>query len=128
MPILSRIDHANAEIHSVAVGPITYADVESHLLRERHWQSLPYRELIDGRGAGPKLTPADVRRIVELLRKLSRESSLGRTAILVSTDYAYGLMHMLEMMVDDVCEIRVFRDEDEARAWLAAMSASNSAI
>ena len=72
------------------------------------------------------LTPADVRRIVELLRSLSRESKLGRTAILVSTDYAYGLMRMLEMLVEDVCQIRVFREEQEARAWLNAMSAGNS--
>ena len=75
---------------------------------------------------GPFSAPADVRRIVELLRSLSRESKLGRTAILVSTDYAYGLMRMLETLVEDVCQLRVFREEQEARAWLNAMSAGNS--
>jgi len=77
--------------------------VESHLMRERHWEGLAYREFIDGRGAGVELSASDVRRIVEMLRQLSLESKLGRTAILVSSDYAYGLMRMLEMMVEDVC-------------------------
>ena len=126
MPILSTIDHEHSQIRAVAVGPVTYADVESHLQQEKAWKSLSYREFIDGRGAGLVLTSADVRRIVEMLRSLSRESKLGRTAILVSTDYAYGLMRMLEMLVEDVCQIRVFREEQEARAWLNAMSAGNS--
>ena len=127
MPILTSVDREKREIRCVAVGPVTYDDVQSHLLREKHWGALPYRELIDGRGAGPQFTAEDVRRIVDLLRTLSRESKLGRTAIVVSTDYAFGLMHMLELMVDDVCQIRVFREEGEARAWLHAMPTANSA-
>lgn len=118
MPILSKIDHTRREIRAVAVGPVTFADVDQHLMRERHWDGLAYREFIDGRGAGLQLTPGDVRRTVEILRRLSMETKLGRTAILVSSDYAYGLMRMLEMLVEDVCEIRVFRDEHMAEAWL----------
>jgi hypothetical protein len=30
------------------------------------------------------------------------------------------LMRMIEILVEDVCDVRPFRDEQEARAWLAA--------
>jgi hypothetical protein len=26
----------------------------------------------------------------------------------------------IEVLVEDICEVKPFRDEDEARAWLAA--------
>jgi len=119
MPIIATVDHARREVHAIAVGPVSYDDIERHLLQERRWESLPYREFIDARGAGPTFTPADVRRIVGVLRSLSGESPLGRTAIVVSSDYAFGLLRMLEMLVEDVCHVKPFLDEREARIWLA---------
>ncbi len=126
MPIISKVDHESKEIHAVAVGPVTFADVEAHLLQEKNWGALSYREFIDGRGAGPIFTPAEVRQIVELLRKMSEGSPLGRTAVLVSSDYAFGVMRMLEMLIDDVLQLKPFRDEQEAREWLAEKSAGTS--
>ena len=120
MPILSSVDHSKHHIESLAVGPITYADVHEHILREKQWEGLPYREFVEARGAGVQLSPADIRKIVDLLRSLKDGSKLGPTAIVVSTEYAFGLMRMLEMLVEDVCEIRVFRDERVAREWLAS--------
>lgn len=120
MPILSSVDHGKHEIESVAVGPITFADVRDHILREKEWEGLPYREFVEGRGAGVQLSPEEIRQVVELLRSLKDGSTLGPTAILVSTEYVFGLMRMLEMLVEDVCEIRVFRDERLAREWLAS--------
>src|SRR5208282_5618342 len=110
MPIISKVDRERKEIHAVAVGPVTFADVEAHLLQQKNWGVLAYREFIDGRGAGPIFTPAEVRQIVELLRKMSEGSPLGRTAVLVSSDYAFGVMRMLEMLIDDVCQLKPFRD------------------
>ena len=123
MPILSSVDHRKQQIDSVAVGPITFADVRAHIFREKQWEGLPYREFIEGRGAGVQLSPGEIRQIVDLLRSLKDGSKLGPTAIVVSTDYAFGLMRMLEMLVDDVCEIRAFRDEQVAREWLASRPA-----
>jgi hypothetical protein len=48
------------------------------------------------------------------------DSTLGPTAVLVSDDVAFGVIRMLEVLVEDICEVRSFRDEQEARAWLAA--------
>ncbi|HXQ25944.1 MAG TPA: hypothetical protein VN822_06020 [Candidatus Acidoferrales bacterium] len=123
MPIISKVDHERHEIQAIAVGPVGYSDVEDHILQQRRSVSLSYREFLDGRGAGPRFSPAEVRQIVELLRNLSRESPLGRTAVLVSSDYAFGLMRMFEMLLEDVFEFRVFRDEREAHAWLAGNAA-----
>ena len=123
MPIISKVDHEHREIEAIAVGPITFADVQDHLSQQRRWHSLAYREFLDGRGAGPKFSSEEVRRIVELLQDLSRESHLGRTAVLVPSDYAFGLMRMFEMLLEDVFEFRAFRDEAEARAWLAGDAA-----
>lgn len=123
MPIISNIDHERREVHAIAVGPVTYADVEEHILQQQRLGSVPYREFLDGRGAGLSLSPAEIRRIVELLRTLSKEGPLGRTAVLVPSDYAFGMVRMLEMLLEDVFELRPFRDEHEARAWLAGSAA-----
>ncbi len=95
-------------------------------MQERQWQGLSYPELVDARGAGIEFTPSEVREVVELLRQLGTESRLGPTAVLVSSDAAFGIIRMLEMLVEDVCEIKPFRDEPEARAWLATKSQSAS--
>lgn len=118
MPIISKIDHERREVQAIAVGPVTYADVEDHIVQQRRLGSVSYREFLDARGAGPILSPAEARRIVQLLRDMSQEAPLGRTAVLVSSDYAFGMVRMLEMLLDDVFELRPFRDEEEANAWL----------
>ena len=61
----------------------------------------------------------EIRQIVKLLRRLGQESKLGPTAVLVSTDVAFGIIRTLEALVEDVCEVKPFREEQEARAWLA---------
>lgn len=120
MPIILNVDHERKEVDAVAIGPISYADVEDHLLTERYFGGLAYKESIDARGAGVLFTPAEIRQIVALLRRLGQESKLGPTAVLVSTDVAFGLMRMLEILVEDVAKVRTFREEQEAREWLAS--------
>jgi hypothetical protein len=120
MPIILNVDHERKEVHCVAVGPISFADVESHLASEKHFEGLAYKEFVDARGAGISFTPAEIRKIVDLLRGMARQSKLGPSAILVSGDLAYGILRMIEALVEDVCDIKPFRDEATARAWLAA--------
>ena len=121
VPIIVKVDHQRKEIESLAVGPITYADVESHLKMECRLQGLAYPELLDARGAGILLTPAEIRQVVAFLRKLGEEHLLGPTAVVVSNDTAFGLVRMFEVLLEDVCEVRPFREEGEAREWLAAL-------
>jgi hypothetical protein len=120
MPITFDIDRERKQIRTVADGPITYPDVEEHLSEERGVGGLNFRELVDARRAVLKLTAGDVRQIVGLLRGVScsLNANFGPTAVLVRTDYVFGLMSMPEMLVGDVCEIKPFRDEKEASMWL----------
>jgi hypothetical protein len=119
MPIITNVDPERGEVHAVAVGTVTFDDVRNHLLLERHFGGLAYKEFVDARGAWISLSAAENREIAEMLRNLRRESRLGPTAVLVSDDVAFGVIRMLEALVEDVCEVKPFRDEQEARAWLA---------
>jgi hypothetical protein len=65
-----------------------------------------------------KFSPAEVQELLELLRSLVRSHCLGRTAVVVSTDVAYGIMRMLKVLVEDVCVVRPFRDLPAAELWL----------
>jgi hypothetical protein len=110
--------HAGHTMSTIAEGVVDLEDIRRHLAEEERDGGLTYAELIDARTAVPSLSPADVRMLVTMLRDLAADHVLGRTAVLVSTDYAYGLMRMLELLVEDVCTVRPFRALADAEAWL----------
>ena len=118
MPITHAVDRERGAITAVASGTIVLADVRQHLVDERRDAGLSYPELIDARGVTIVFSPADVRTVVELLRDLGAHQTLGPTAILVSTDYVYGMLRMLEVLVEDVCAVRPFRELSDAERWL----------
>ena len=67
------------------------------------------------------------REIVKLLKTLGQESNLGPTAIVVSTDYAFGMLRMIEILLNDVCIVQPFRDYDATKQWLQGdISASSN--
>ena len=66
------------------------------------------------------MSPSEIRQIVSLVRHLSDKSQFGPTAVLVSTDYAFGIMRAIEALLEDVADLRPFRDEKLARSWLSA--------
>jgi hypothetical protein len=57
--------------------------------------------------------------IVEWWRWLGERTTLGPTAVLVETDFQFGITRTIEMLVEDVCEVKPFRSESDARRWLA---------
>jgi hypothetical protein len=124
MPVTLTIDRDRSEATTVATGRITMADIRSHIESERMHRGLPYREWIDAAQATADLSSAEAREVVDILRRLGRESALGPTAILVSNDVTYGMARMVEILLDDVAAVRPFRsgEEAEARKWLAATS------
>lgn len=75
-----------------------------------------YRQLIDARG----VERAEIS--TEVIRDLARASPgapEARRAFVVASDLAYGLARMFEIQRTDAPEeVRVFRDVNEARAWL----------
>jgi F420-0:gamma-glutamyl ligase len=121
MPIiLRRIDHERRQIEVVASGAIYYVDVEKHLLEERNVGGLAYKEFIDASTAKPSfaLTPAEIRKVISLVRNLALQSRHGATAVLVADDYALGVMNAYGIIVEDVGTVQAFRDEALARSWL----------
>jgi hypothetical protein len=102
----------------MAEGTISAEDVRQHLFREQRDSALRYSELIDARHAVIDFSPAEVREMVELLRSLSLGDRLGPTAVVVSSAVGYGVMRMLEILVEDVCVVRPFRDLAQAEVWL----------
>jgi hypothetical protein len=129
MPVTLTIDHDRSEATAVATGPITMADIRSHLESERLQRGLPYREWIDATQATADLSSAEARDVVDILRRLGRESALGPTALLVSNDVTYGMARMVEILLDDVADVRPFRvgEEADAKKWLAATLARDKA-
>jgi hypothetical protein len=123
MPIVTNFDAERGEVHAVAVGTLTFDDLRSHICLSRNSHGAFRPELIDARRAEILFTPDDVQRIADLLRREAQETQLGRTAFVLTNDAAFQLIRTLEQMMEGVCEVRAFRKEDKARAWLAASSA-----
>lgn len=112
-------DGATRVLTVLAEGPVDYEEIRAHVLEERATGALGYRELIDARRATVAVSADDVRRVVDLVRAEARAARLGPTAVVVSSEVAYGMLRMLEMLVEDVAAIRPFRDYREAVGWLA---------
>ena len=108
----------------VADGVITADAIRDHLDRERADGALGAPELIDARGATPDVSTSEVRALVDVLGGLAHSGALGPTAVVVATDYAYGMLRMLEILADGVAAVRPFRDVDEAQRWLETATAA----
>lgn len=120
MPIQLVVDHEIKEVKTVATGPIVMGDIQDHLVQERKEGGLAYRELVDASEAEPFLSTKDVRATVELLRTFARQGMLGPTAVIVPSEVGYGLVRMVEILLDGAAEVRPFRKTEavEAREWL----------
>jgi hypothetical protein len=125
MPVIHAVDHERHEMYTTADGPITMDDIRKHLSHEHRAKGLAYRELIEASRATVAFSPSDVRTTVEILRSYGQEGVLGPTAIVVGNDLAYGMLRMLAILLEGVCELQPFRTPQEAKQWLAAAAASS---
>jgi hypothetical protein len=122
VPITATFDHQHRRVVAVAEGRITLDEIRSHLEEERQEPALGYSELVDARGVIPDFPPADVRVLVAWLRWLGERTRLGPTAVVVDSDLAFGIVRMVEMLVDDVCQVKPFRNKLDAELWLDQFS------
>jgi hypothetical protein len=121
MTITHSIDHDHCYMKATASGPVDWEEARTHLMDERREGGLSYAELIDARSATPTWSTPQARKIVELLETLGQESKLGPTAVVVSSDFAFGMLRMLEILLEEVCIVRPFRDYDAAEQWLRGL-------
>ena len=124
MPIQLAVDHELKEVKTTVTGPIVMEDIQDHLVQERREGGLAYREFIDASDAEPLMNTKDARATVELLKTLAGQGLLGPTAVIVPNEMAYGLVRMVEILLDGVAEVRPFRKAEavDAREWLNGKS------
>jgi hypothetical protein len=122
VPITATYDHQHRRVIARAEGRVTLEEIRDHLEEERQEPGLAYAELIDARGVIPEYSPADVRVLVAWLRWLGERTRLGPTAVVVDSDLAYGMVRMVEILVQDVCLVKPFRDKLDAELWLDQVS------
>lgn len=77
-----------------------------------------WRVLLDARASDSLLTRStdELREISEFITK--RSSKVERVAILVDGLLRYGLMRMASSWVNHLIDVQVFREMDQAHAWL----------
>ena len=122
MPITYSIDRARQRLLAVATGAVSCAEILEHLEKERFDGGLPLPELGDATRATVALSPAEVRDVVSRLRELGYQNALGPCAVVVGDDLSYGVLRMLEVLVEDVCDVRPFRSGNEAEKWLDSIA------
>jgi SpoIIAA-like len=120
MPVIVTVDHSRREVSAVCVGPITLSDSLSQLKHEARERGLSYRKIVDTRGSGFELNAKEAQQIAEALRELSQEHRIGPAAVVVSSDAILEMTRAMSKLVESFCEVRAFRDEKEARVWLAS--------
>jgi hypothetical protein len=122
MPLITGVDHKRREVSVVAIGPVNVDDVRELLLHQKREGGLGYPKLVESRGAEIPSDPADLQQITEILRELSLEGPIGPAAIMVSSEADQEGIRVLEGMLHSFCNVKAFRDEAEARAWLRQIS------
>jgi hypothetical protein len=111
-------------IHSVVEGRFTADDVRAHRTAVRsdsaYGATLP--RLVDCREMSTLLSTSDLKALAAEQQATQLETDVpGRYAILVTSDVAFGIARMYGAFVEDgLLDLRVFRDADEAMAWLRA--------
>jgi hypothetical protein len=80
-------------------------------------------ELLDLSGTTEaRISNTELRRVSDVDRK--RPDRVERMAILATRDVAFGLARMYQMLTEGMrTEVAVFRDHDEAMAWLGLADA-----
>jgi hypothetical protein len=121
MPVSVSVDHTRQVVHTEASGLFTYDDVMRHLYEERNIGGLAYREILDATHATAAFDGASLLQLVDLIRLIAPREAFGPTAVIVADDVSYGMVRMLGILVEDVCDIRPFRptERSAADAWVA---------
>lgn len=118
MPSHYHLDPLRHWLITKFTGLITVDEIRAHLELESQDGLLGHPEIIDVTSAQVTLTPAEVRDIVELVRQHARTHALGPAAVLVKDEFSYGMARMLEILIEDLCDVRPFRSMAQAEAWL----------
>jgi hypothetical protein len=116
-----RIDAEAGIVHTTVSGEIGASDIIAAL--EELFRHPDYRPgligLADLRSYTWRSEMSDIRRVAQFMIANGKKIGRSRTAIVVSSDYSYGMSRMYEAFAAaSPIEVKIFRDMDEAVAWL----------
>jgi hypothetical protein len=118
MTLVHRQEDGQQYLCATAEGVVTFFDIRDVLAIERTDGGFDLTQLIDLRQASPCLSVPGVHMLASWLQTFVHAHMLGPTAILVSAMVDYGMVRMLEILVDGVCRIKPFFNPDDAHQWL----------
>jgi hypothetical protein len=131
MPVIYQIDQASKIIRTRCTGNVTIEEVLEHfrvltqdpecpdrldvLLDLSEQTSIPERDNMD--------------EVAETIRRIRSTVQFGACAIIACTDVLFGMLRMFEVFATDYFgAICVFRNKEEAEAWLASQLSTVSAM
>lgn len=121
MPLSHRVDRDAGVAFARAEGALSdeeLLDFAQRMANDPEFRS-GVHELIDVRAADLRaVTSRTLRRAAEIFAAFDTAATRGRIAFVAPADVAFGLARMYQAFRTDAVEIRVFREMDEARAWL----------
>lgn len=88
--------------------------------RERGPDTASCPKLIDLRQAETSPSVSEIHAIARRLRAVGQERRSGKIVVVAPGDLVFAMMRMLQLLVDNDCDLRVARTIDEAERWLAA--------
>jgi hypothetical protein len=133
IPISYTIDADNGLVLSVGRGVVTTRELFAYLDTQARDPAvpLPLRDLHDLSGVDRfEVGADDLRQIVDGLEQDPQRIRDGRLAIIAPRDHIYGMYRMFELLSENAPpfeqlrqqghapEVRVFREQGEARDWL----------
>lgn len=108
------------------VAPNAYVDLWDELIADPHIEPGP-RVLADFREVEVTQDGAGVRRLAAGAQRFDDFMRGGRMAVVATQQASFGLARMYASLVDALpIEVRVFRDYDEARAWVLTGQATTA--
>ena len=118
MPITFRIDRPARLIRAAVRGDFTAAEMLATVTAAAVQAGPGFAVLSDHREIGEPATREQIEQLVEHLAALQRHFAHARWAVIVSKPASFGMMRMLEMMVERVpMTVRVFVDAERAERW-----------
>ncbi len=124
MPIHTSVDAERRLITHVVSGNLIMAEVQQAFENGlAHPDFRPGMNVVwDFRECSfARLKTDDIRSQADHIRRQTEDRETAyKAAVLVSTDVGYGMSRMFDAYADGMpCQVRVFRDADEAHRWLA---------
>jgi len=121
MTVEFRIDREDRIVYGVIKGEVdvneVLAGLEDVISRDDYEPELD--GITDLRDMRWESDQGDLRRLVHFLIEHREKIGKSRSAVVVSSDRAYGMTRMFEVFSEQApIKVRVFRDFDKAKAWV----------